>query len=135
MSGYLQKKNSHNVWQKRFFYLNNDYLIYKKDESTPNTDLKGVIDVREIASVMSLTKGDISITMKGGESLLIKSTDWKESTKWINAINQRIEWIAHENTLIKDNPESAELLETYKPVSLSGWLQKKSPHKYGGMQV
>lgn len=141
LSGFLQKKNSHNVWQKRYFYLNNDYLIYKKDSFTPNSDLKGVIDIRDIATVTSLTKGDIDIKMKGGECISIKSNDWKESSKWVFGINQRIEWIDQE-IMLEEQLQSVAAAVGFNggagvqpPVSLSGWLQKKSPHKYAGLQV
>lgn len=48
-SGYLSRKSSKGFWQKRWFYLNNQFLIYKKDEVTP--DVKGVLSLHEISFV------------------------------------------------------------------------------------
>lgn len=48
-SGYLSRKSSKGFWQKRWFYLNNQFLIYKKDEIT--VENKGVLSLHEISSI------------------------------------------------------------------------------------
>lgn len=48
-SGHLSRKSSKGFWQKRWFYLNNQFLIYKKDEQA--TESKGVMGLHEISSI------------------------------------------------------------------------------------
>jgi len=45
IEGMLQKKNPYGMMQVRFFYLNNGYLIYKKNKT--DREVKGVIDLSE----------------------------------------------------------------------------------------
>lgn len=47
------------MWQKRFFYLNNEFLIYKKDKKA--TEIKGTVDIAEVDSVEVSAKGDIDV--------------------------------------------------------------------------
>lgn len=49
------------VWQKRFFYLNNEFLIYKKDKKNAAKDLKGAIDISEVDTVEVSPKGDMDV--------------------------------------------------------------------------
>jgi hypothetical protein len=48
-NGYLSRKSSKGFWQKRWFYLNNQFLIYKKDENA--TENKGVLSLHEISAI------------------------------------------------------------------------------------
>lgn len=135
LAGNLKKKNSHGVWQTRYFYLNNDFLIYKKDNRS--TEIKGVVDIGDIGSLTSSPKGDLNLVMKGGEELNLKGNDGRDASRWVLAIQERMDWVQREKelaeagmaTLAKSTDSSDEKL-----IKFSGWLMKKSPHKYGGMQ-
>lgn len=142
LGGNLKKKNSHGVWQTRYFYLNNDFLIYKKDNNS--TEIKGVVDIGDIASYTSTNKGDLVLQMKGGEDFQLKCNDNKDVNKWINAIQARMDWVKHEKELMEaastsllndsNNSNQSSTTSTSTQIKLGGWLMKKSPHKYGGMQ-
>ena len=49
------------VWQKRFFYLNNEFLIYKKEKKDKPKDIKGAIDLSEVDTVEVSPKGDLDV--------------------------------------------------------------------------
>jgi hypothetical protein len=49
------------VWQKRWFYLNNEFLIYKKDRKAASSDIKGAIDLSEVDTVAVSAKGDMDV--------------------------------------------------------------------------
>lgn len=49
------------MWQKRWFYLNNEFLIYKKDKKTPSDDIKGAIDISQVDTVEVSVKGDMDV--------------------------------------------------------------------------
>lgn len=115
--------------------MNNDFLIYKKDNRS--TDIKGVVDVGDIASLSSTPKGDLTIFMTGNEEFNLKANDARDASRWVAAIQERMDWVQREKelaeegmaTLAKSNDSNNDKL-----IKLSGWLMKKSPHKYGGMQ-
>ncbi len=142
MSGYLSKKNSHGVWQRRYFCLNNEFLIYKKDSGSGPADIKGVVDISDISTISLIGKSDVDIATTGGEIFSIRAADGKEANKWISALNHRLDWVKREAAIENKVMESM----THDPVLstgfaspqyviLSGWLMKKSPHKFGGLQV
>jgi hypothetical protein len=136
LTGNLKKKNSHGVWQTRYFYLNNDFLIYKKDNRS--TEIKGVVDAGDIASLASSPKGDITLTMTGGEELNLKGNDAREASRWVLAIQERMDWVQRERELAEAGraaiAQAAAEPTDDRSIKQSGWLMKKSPHKYGGMQ-
>lgn len=134
LAGNLKKKNSHGVWQTRYFYLNNDFLIYKKDSRS--TDIKGVVDVGDISSLSSTPKGDLTVVMNGGEELNLKGNDGRDASRWVAAIQERMDWVQREKELTEEGMASLAKStdSTENSIKLSGWLMKKSPHKYGGMQ-
>ena len=49
------------VWQKRWFYLNNEFMIYKKDQKAGDKDVKGAIDLSEVEAVVVSPKRDIDV--------------------------------------------------------------------------
>ena len=57
MGGILKKKNSHGIWQKRYFCLNNDYFVYKKDEN--HAVVRGAFDLLELEGNFFLREGGI----------------------------------------------------------------------------
>lgn len=137
----MQKKNSHGVWQKRYFYFNNEFLVYKKESSSPASDIKGVIDINGVATVNQVDK-DIDITMTGGEIFSIRGSDTKDAKKWLSLINERISWLNEEKAIenqVKETLAQDPSIFSFSTVAegpkLSGWLMKKSPHKFGGLQV
>jgi hypothetical protein len=137
LGGNLKKKNSHGIWQTRYFYLNNDFIIYKKDSGS-SAEIKGVIDLGEMRTMVVTPKGDITLVMNGGEELYLKGSDGRDAGRWKVAVDERMKWIENERQLIEAAKEAA-LENPVAPatplVSYKGWLMKKSPHKYGGMQV
>jgi hypothetical protein len=99
-----QKINSKNIWQTRYFYLNNEFLIYKKDQSS--SELKGVLDVSDMLKVKSASANgglstDLEIHWKSGaEPFILRCTDEKEVSKWSAAITARMQWKQAENEAI-----------------------------------
>lgn len=49
------------VWQKRWFYVNNEFMIYKKDQKAGGKDVKGAIDLSEVEAVEVSPKRDIDV--------------------------------------------------------------------------
>jgi hypothetical protein len=49
------------VCQKRWFYLNNEFMIYKKDQKAGDKDVKGAIDLSEVEAVEVSPKRDIDV--------------------------------------------------------------------------
>jgi hypothetical protein len=115
--------------------LNNDFLIYKKDNRS--TDIKGVVDAGDIASLSSSPKGDLTLVMTGGEELNLKGNDARDASRWVIAIQERMDWVQREKELAevgKATITQATEPTDNKSMNHCGWLMKKSPHKYGGMQ-
>ena len=46
--GTVKKRNAYGLWQPRFFYLNNAYLVYAKKKGG---EVKGVIDLSNTSQV------------------------------------------------------------------------------------
>ena len=82
--GNLKKINSSNIWQTRFFYLNNEFLIYKKDSAASDKDIKGVLDVTDMvhASPSAAHATDVEIALKTGEPFILRCHDDAEVAKW-----------------------------------------------------
>jgi hypothetical protein len=115
--------------------LNNDFLIYKKDNRS--TEIKGVVDVGDIGSLTSSQKGDLTLLMKGGEELNLKGNDARDTSRWVIALQERMDWVNREKELAEAGMATlAQATDSSdeKSIKFSGWLMKKSPHKYGGMQ-
>ena len=89
MSGVLSKKNPHGIWQKRYFYLNNEYIVYKADSKA--TDMKGAIDVAELVSI--LPKGNV-LTLKttGDRDFVLQASSNDMCSAWCSAIDERKAW-------------------------------------------
>lgn len=86
--------------------------------------------------------------MKGGQARLhLKCADHAEATNWEQHIYQRLDWLHEEKELQEeaDRYDEEMALENNsarktgpadrEPVQVSGWLKKKSPKKYAGLQV
>ena len=95
MSGLMKKKNRNGIWQKRYFALNNDYLVYKKDANAGS--IKGAFDLRDIISVQITERGSgeestvLEISLEGG-GFPLKCSSSIEADKWVTAIKERIDW-------------------------------------------
>ena len=145
MNGNLKKINSSNIWQTRYFYLNNEYLIYKKDSSATDKDIKGVLDVSDMVTAQCSGGTDIEIVQKAGDPFLLRCSDESEVQKWITALNARIEWKrAQDEALLRLKTGGGDGDEVFVPAALAddgpvcptmaGWLKKKGKHKYSGQQ-
>lgn len=88
--------------------------------------------------------------MKGGQARLqLKGNDQAEGNAWEQHIYQRLDWLHEEAELQEEANRYEEEMALEKegagsrktgqperaPVQYSGWLKKKSPKKYAGMQV
>jgi hypothetical protein len=98
MAGMLKKKNSHGVWQKRHFALNNDYLVYRKDAA--NAEIKGAFDLFEVTGAKISQYGSsgedtfFEIYAVNGNASQLKCSSASDADKWVAAINERREWCA-----------------------------------------
>ncbi|GMH82956.1 hypothetical protein TrVE_jg9788 [Triparma verrucosa] len=103
IKGYLLKKSSKGVYQRRFFYVNNAYLIYKTKESSKKLD--AVIDLRNCISAKLVDRhGEMTLELMGvdeedgGEGdagsfyYLLKAKDNKVATKWVNNVKLRMQY-------------------------------------------
>jgi hypothetical protein len=120
--------------------LNNEFLIYKKDNSA--TEIKGAVDVGNVDIFEASPKGDLTICMVGGEKLELKGSDSRDVGRWVAALEERKQWVLSERELIA--AAAAEVAaaasadgqsEGSSMTEKAGWLMKKSHNKYGGMQV
>lgn len=84
MRGNLKKINSSNIWQTRYFYLNNEFLIYKKDSAAGDKDIKGALDVTDMlhARPGASHPTDVEIVLKTGEPFILRCHDDAEVSKW-----------------------------------------------------
>lgn len=55
MEGIARKKNSHGVWQERYFILNNSNIFYKVNKAAK--EIKGTINLKHVKSVKAVAKG------------------------------------------------------------------------------
>ena len=103
IKGYLLKKSSKGVYQRRFFYVNNAYLIYKTKESSKKLD--AVIDLRNCISAKLVDRhGEMTLELMGvdeedgGEGdagsfyYFLKAKDNKVATKWVNNVKLRMQY-------------------------------------------
>ena len=126
MSGLMKKKNRNGIWQKRYFALNNDYLVYKKDANAGS--IKGAFDLRDIISVQITERGSgeestvLEISLEGG-GFPLKCSSSIEADKWVTAIKERIDW-----TKTKAEEEQS-ILAKGPNIHIEGWLMKKSHNK------
>ncbi|GMH61072.1 hypothetical protein TrLO_g14681 [Triparma laevis f. longispina] len=108
IKGYLLKKSSKGVYQRRFFYLNNAYLIYKQKESSKKLD--AVIDLRNCVAAQLLDRhGEMKLELLGVDDdvevnanpnqsngmsfhYFLKAKDNKDATKWVNNIKLRMQY-------------------------------------------
>jgi len=134
MSGMLKKKNSHGVWQKRFFALNNEYLVYRKDAG--NAEIKGAFDLLEITGAKVTQYGSsgedtfFEIYGTNGSASQLKAGSAGEADKWVAAIMERREWCAIGEKGESDVGPSAVAAVVDNTLHISGWLMKKSHNKY-----
>jgi hypothetical protein len=100
MSGYLMKKSTKGSWQRRFFHVNNSYLIYKSSQSSKKLD--AVIDLRNCTDVTLVSRfGELSLTLLPDDDAAdfpqtlqysLKGRDNKEATAWVNCLKERVEY-------------------------------------------
>lgn len=98
------------------------------------------------ASVSGGSVCDVEIVNSGslGEPFVLRCNDEREVSRWIAAINERIQWKMKELNALSRLEESS-LSGALLPSSLTadipvcpikaGWLKKKGKHKYTGQQV
>ena len=143
MTGFLKKKNSHGVWQKRYFALNNEYLVYRKDAG--NAEIKGAFDLLEISDVKVTQYGSsgedtiFEIYGTNGSSSQLRTSSAGEADKWVLYIKERIGWCAQNegaagSTTSSDGRKWCESTAVAAVVDstlhISGWLMKKSHNKF-----
>ena len=88
ISGYLQKKSSNGRWQRRFFYVNNAYLIYKSKQSS--TSIDATIDLRTASTILVVGRfGDMLIEFEDDQAYAMRGRDNKEATTWVDALKKR----------------------------------------------
>jgi hypothetical protein len=77
--------------------------------------------------------------MKGGEEFNMKGNDGRDAAKWNTAIQARMDWLRSEREMVEAAKATMTESDSSNPrpkmIKHSGWLMKKSPHKYRGMQV
>jgi hypothetical protein len=59
-SGLYSKQNKYGIWQERYIYLNNEFLIYKEAEKVE--ELKGAIDLT-LAKSLSVKANHVTVRM------------------------------------------------------------------------
>ena len=70
MSGVLKKQNKMGAMQLRFFYLNNDYLIYK--DTVESVEFKGVVDLLDVAKVEIVGGKTLNISTENGSTFVVE---------------------------------------------------------------
>jgi len=94
--GFLSKKSSNGRWQKRWFYVNNSYLCYKKDEGSDKID--ATIDLRATTDIAVDDRfGNFSLkfagdTNSGTATYMLRGKDNREASHWVNALKKRQEY-------------------------------------------
>ena len=114
MRGWLQKKNRHNMWQKRHFEISTHYLKYSKDEragadATPD----GAIDIRAIRAFVpdsSVTDTRLlTLLMSDGERYELRAATAAERQKWALSLEERTRWVSnHDKELEEKEAQSKE---------------------------
>ena len=95
IEGFLKKKNPWGIWQNRWFYLNNNYLIYKKEKDS--REVKGVLDLKETVSIAIVpNSSDILFTNKGDGIMLLRCDDSGIAKFWLDVLLKRMIWCAEE---------------------------------------
>lgn len=78
-----------------------------------------------------------------GAKLQLKADSEAEGRRWEQHIFERLDWLQHEKQLQEEALRYAEEVskkgtvqtDMGEPVAYAGWLKKKSPKKYAGLQV
>jgi hypothetical protein len=105
-NGYLYKKSKKGSWQRRWFEVNNAYLIYKQSQSSKKLD--AVIDLRNCTDVATTNRfGDFALTLLSvGEedanpdagtdisTYHLRGRDNKEATAWVSHLKERVAYYA-----------------------------------------
>ena len=113
MSGWLQKKNRHNMWQKRYFEISTHYLKYYKDERAgPGATPDGAVDIRAIRAFVpdsSVTDTRLlTLLMSDGERYELKAATAAERQKWALSLEERTRWVAtHDKEQEEEEAEKA----------------------------
>jgi hypothetical protein len=107
----VKKINSKNIWQNRYFYLNNEFLIYKKDSQS--SEIKGVLEIEDMALARRCDSGsnsnfDVELVMHAGrgDPFVLRCQDSTDASKWVAAVNARILWKRNEIEALNKLAES-----------------------------
>jgi len=143
--GWMKKRNPQGLWQRRWFTLNNHYLVYYKDDSCK--DLRGSIDLLQVADARAVSRfGDIELVMTSADMYPLKCVEERQSAVWVQAIKARIEHYSMvEDTAsqsMSERPSDAEGVQGQEQgrsselaaVDQTGWLLKRSPHRHNKFQ-
>lgn len=143
--GWMKKRNPQGLWQRRWFALNNHYLVYYKDDSCK--DLRGSIDLLQVADARAVSRfGDIELVMTSADMYPLKCVEERQSVVWVQAIKARIEHYSKAGVgasqSMKERPSDAERLQEQEQERESeaaadvktGWLLKRSPHRHNKFQ-
>ena len=107
----------------------------------------GASGVIYFSLILLLILPSVQLMKDGLARLHLKCADQAEASNWEQHIYQRLDWLHEEKELQEeaDRYDEEMALENNavrktgpgdrEPVQVSGWLKKKSPKKYAGLQV
>ncbi len=137
MSGYLDKKNRHDVMQKRYFVTVNHYLNYYKNEH--RSKLLCSFDLLCVSNMEVTTRfGDIELKMDDGKVICLKAKDNGEADVWVDNLKARHELYhtlpSHHRRRNSFNNEMTFKRSDALKSLLQGYLKKMSPSRFRGWQ-
>ena len=131
--GWLKKRNPQGIWQRRWFALNNHYLVYFKDEGCK--DLRGSIDLLELVDARVVGRfGDIEIVTTANEIYPLKTAEPKQAAVWVQAIKARMDYYHRTSITSFDHDADRDESVASQQGPKSGWLLKRSPARHTKFQ-
>ena len=94
MSGVLSKKSPHGIWQKRFFCLNNEYMVYRAADADPTGPaIKGAVDLAEVVAVVA-SGNSLTLKTTGDRDFALQASSADQAAAWAVALEERRRWLA-----------------------------------------
>lgn len=130
MEGILRKKNSHGIWQKRYFWVNNFYLNWCGEKKNVSS-IKGALNLLEAEEIVAPNRhGDITLTFSDGVKTQLRAKNGSEANEWVACLEHRKDYfsrVAKQATTSTRNVNAASLDTAEEDTAcMEGWLQKKS---------